>query len=367
MGVHTATTNLSPRLSAGRVLVGLLLVAAMFVQMEKPASASIYDRDTCRKVESGPKGPRGDYVSIHRKNWLNGATLLYRDHRRIRFFTTEGIRSHMGWRGQSREIRCSPVTVRDVDRIVIKVKRTSRHALVIDQSGRGLRSNPGSRPEFQGPGGPFSPGASGKGIRIEMKGQSPRRGDASYLLFAGSRRADHVYLSRTAGLISLRSRSVNRRLGELLGFNADKVHVLLGPGDDLMEAGGLGPDPDFNSFDLRAWGGKGDDRLLGHEGRDRNFIGGPGDDLLDGRAGDDRDTGNSFGLVGGSGDDVILGGSGNDWIEGESGFDTIRPGSGEDQVYEEDGQFDLIDCGFNPLAYIVFDASLDELVNCVEP
>lgn len=358
------TGRASRRGTTGRVLLAVLL-AAVAAQTAAPASAGFNDRDTCRVVHSGKSGPKGDFVVVHRTNGYAGATVLYRDRHRIRFFTSEGIPRHEGWRSRTSEIGCGPVAVRDIDRIVIRMKPRARRALVIDQSGRGLRSAPHRPSELRGPGGPFAPGASGRGIRVEFANR-PR--SPSYLIYAGSDRSERVYVSRDSGLISLRARSAaGRPLGRLVGFNGRQVVLSLGGGDDLMEASGLGPDPsDYGDFYFQAFGGKGDDRLLGHEGRDLNFEGGAGDDLIRGRGGDDRDTGSGYGLKGGSGDDTIFGGAGDDWIEGDSGRDDVLPGPGEDVIFMDDGERDVVDCESDSLDYVVFDESLDQLIGCFD-
>ena len=83
-------------------------------------------------------------------------------------------------------------------------------------------------------------------------------------------------------------------------YAAAVVHA--GPGDDFVKVNG------------RAYGGAGDDRLLGMGTNDR-LSGGPGRDILNGGYGVDR----------------LDGGAGSDWLDGGARSDLcIRPASGVD-------------------------------------
>lgn len=87
-----------------------------------------------------------------------------------------------------------------------------------------------------------------------------------------------------------------------------------------------GNDVFVNSTDLPviAYGGDGDDQLVGGSAVDQLF-GGDGNDSLFGNDGDDL-------LYGGNGDDFLDGGNGGDRIRGEDGADTIFGGAGDDPL-----------------------------------
>jgi Ca2+-binding RTX toxin-like protein len=106
--------------------------------------------------------------------------------------------------------------------------------------------------------------------------------------------------------------------------------------------GGTGGDED-RLVDLEgAFGGWGDDVLLGSPGPDELggsvgsdvVLGHSGDDRLDGGQGADRVEGGdgSDVLDGGPQDDVLDGGGGDDAIEASGGLDTLRGGDGADRL-----------------------------------
>lgn len=100
-----------------------------------------------------------------------------------------------------------------------------------------------------------------------------------------------------------------------------------------------------------AWGGSGDDRLIGNNaanvlvggsGKDQ-LYGGRGADILDGEGGNDRLYGNNGNdlllgggqrdrLFGGRGHDDLLGGNGKDRLAGGGGRDTLDGGGGNDRL-----------------------------------
>ena len=81
---------------------------------------------------------------------------------------------------------------------------------------------------------------------------------------------------------------------------------------------------DLRSLIENAWGGSGDDDILGNAGSN-GLDGGDGNDTVSGGAGDDV-------LDGGAGNDLIYGGPGNDDIRGGDGNDTIYGNAGDDQM-----------------------------------
>jgi len=102
-------------------------------------------------------------------------------------------------------------------------------------------------------------------------------------------------------------------------FNANLVKKLIFNGGD-------GNDSFVNTTSLQttAYGGNGNDSLIGGNGNDFLF-GGAGDDTLYGGSGNDflkGDSGNDF-LYGMDGDDSLNGGAGRDLLDGGAGNDTL--------------------------------------------
>jgi hypothetical protein len=105
-----------------------------------------------------------------------------------------------------------------------------------------------------------------------------------------------------------------------------------------------------------AWGGAGNDRLVGGTGRDW-LMGEAGVDFLFGQEGNDILSGGGdadyieggFGrdsLSGGSGDDVMLGGADVDRLYGQWGNDRLDGGAGYDYLYGQSGSDTLYDDRF---------------------
>jgi len=87
----------------------------------------------------------------------------------------------------------------------------------------------------------------------------------------------------------------------------------------------------ISDYDMRLFGGDGDDLIIAGSGND-TLVGGAGNDLLFG------------GVVPGDGGDVIQGDAGRDFILGHGGADTIDAGAGEDLVIAGELHFDnLVD------------------------
>ena len=97
-----------------------------------------------------------------------------------------------------------------------------------------------------------------------------------------------------------------------------------------------GNDKFTNNVDLpsKAYGGSGDDTLIGGANVDK-FYGGYGNDALRGNGGDDTLHGDkgSDNVIGGDGDDTIRGGDGNDTLSGGSGEDSLRGDAGDDRMF----------------------------------
>lgn len=141
------------------------------------------------------------------------------------------------------------------------------------------------------------------------------------------------------------------------------VNVKLGAGDDCL-FNDLGQGDGYSYGQIRVFGEKGDDRIVGSEYRsvDDQFFGGDDDDYLSGGLGNDILIGDNVTLAadgktvksvwgtgndeiyGGDGDDYIDGAAGNNELYGDDGHDKIYAGAGNDYVRGGDGN-DVINAG----------------------
>lgn len=109
-------------------------------------------------------------------------------------------------------------------------------------------------------------------------------------------------------------------------YGGDGVDLIYGEGqDDFIHVG----DFNFSAQIEIAYGGAGDDVVLGSTGAD-TLYGDGGGDILKGREGADS-------LYGGFKSDVLKGGSGADYLDGGKGDDVIRGGDGDDLIFGGDG------------------------------
>jgi RTX calcium-binding nonapeptide repeat (4 copies) len=128
--------------------------------------------------------------------------------------------------------------------------------------------------------------------------------------------------------------------------------IWLGARDDRLQVGNV----DGAEY-YRAYGGRGDDLLLGGKGYDR-FFGGPGADLIRTRGGrrhpflpsryptnDARGGPGKDRIFGGPAKDWLNGGPGRDYVFGGRGRDQIGGGPGNDTIHSRDGCRDGISCG----------------------
>jgi Ca2+-binding RTX toxin-like protein len=105
------------------------------------------------------------------------------------------------------------------------------------------------------------------------------------------------------------------------------------------------------SFAQRAYGGGGNDSLIGWTGDDE-FHGGTGDDNIQGYIGNDRlygDDGNDT-ITGGDGNDLLNGGAGDDQVFGENNDDYIIASAGTDRLGGNDGT-DTVDFSEAPAGF----------------
>ncbi|WP_343565533.1 DUF5801 repeats-in-toxin domain-containing protein, partial [Kiloniella sp. b19] len=99
--------------------------------------------------------------------------------------------------------------------------------------------------------------------------------------------------------------TVNRETGTTFNGDNDANLIILGDGNDTVEA---------RQGDDTVFGGAGEDTLIGNIGDDL-LIGGADNDTLEGRLDDDI-------MIGGAGDDILRGGAGSDVFVGGAGDDT---------------------------------------------
>ena len=161
------------------------------------------------------------------------------------------------------------------------------------------------------------------------------------LVVTGTRKDDQIVLSVNRADLTASPKVDVTVNGALLGTFAvadlaGGVRVYAGRGDDTVLANQL---YDVWAVTLTAFGGKGNDTLVGSTlgdalhgaGGDDSLWGGDGDDALFG--GRDADT-----LVGEYGDDDLSGGAGDDVLYGEAGADHLTGGGGvADQLYGGEG------------------------------
>ena len=118
-------------------------------------------------------------------------------------------------------------------------------------------------------------------------------------------------------------------VGDLTGTEVEKVVFKGGKGNDVLDAR-------ESSTTIEAFGGKGDDLLLGGSAEDR-FYAGAGDDIVVGQRGDDT-------AFLGKGNDRFVwnNGDGSDFINGGKGFDITQvngaDGAGDEFDLRQDGR-----------------------------
>ncbi len=111
-----------------------------------------------------------------------------------------------------------------------------------------------------------------------------------------------------------------------------------GAGDDELVGGTAGDLLDGGSGNDRLSGGNGEDHLAGGDGVD-DLAGGAGGDTLDGGTGRDQLDGGSGDdvLTGGADSDALYGGAANDALDGGSSDDVLDGGVGDDVLNGSDG------------------------------
>lgn len=146
--------------------------------------------------------------------------------------------------------------------------------------------------------------------------------DAAYTIWDGGgidmldgrHLSSDLTLRLTAGEFSSANAGITDHFAIAYGTTIENAYG--GTGDDLI----IG-----NDVANRLQGGAGDDTLLG-AGGDDILVGEAGADNLDGEAGNDR-------LYGGDGDDTLAGGTGNDLLLGNDDSDTLYGDNGDDHLY----------------------------------
>jgi Ca2+-binding RTX toxin-like protein len=172
---------------------------------------------------------------------------------------------------------------------------------------------------------------------------------AGQLIITGTNGDDVITISTTASdrnTILIEDNGVPTEIDlRNLAFDIRSIHVDgeeddFGAGNDLIEFNG-----DFGKIHIaiEAFGGGGDDTLIGSQGNDY-LSAGAGDDSLVGNAGNDY-------LFGADGDDIIEGVAGNDLADGADGFDTISGGAGGDSIRGGAGDDSINSGGGNDVIY----------------
>lgn len=116
----------------------------------------------------------------------------------------------------------------------------------------------------------------------------------------------------------------NARLNDgTTGKSFERYSVSFGSGNDKIASVG-------SALSMQAYGGDGNDTLLGTNGDYDWLSGGNGNDSLTGNGGHDN-------LDGGLGDDTMIGGAGNDTFNDYGGTNIIDGGAGNELVYVDDG------------------------------
>ena len=162
------------------------------------------------------------------------------------------------------------------------------------------------------------------------------------LILHGTHRDDTAVVSTDNNQIVVQLNNLNQN------FDASQVQ-------QIMFQGRRGDDSFNNTTDLPsiAWGGRGDDTLIGGSANDEidggagndNLQGNGGSDQLRGRRGADNLQGGAGqdGAHGGRGNDAIDGGEDNDSIQGDRGKDVIDGGVGDDNIDAGKGRDNVTD------------------------
>ncbi len=343
------------RHAALAVLAVVVLGGATPATAGQRDSAQAHSRaaESCRFLEKGPPGPRGDVLEVNPGAYP--VIELYREGRRIRVFEVQTIAFY---RDAIPLRNCSGATVANIDRIHISAPR----ALVVNLSGRKI-SVDGRGPTRRSAGGPLGPGATREshGSEIEVT-MAPSKFDSFGFVYLGSRRADSISVGRLASggvganldvgadgghpdldVIRPSPHAQNVRGGNVLFVGFGGSDRFDGGGKDRPYARPLERDSQFTLV-----GGRGDDVLLGHPGWD-TMQAGAGRDLLRGGRGNDGEPCCGGGLEDGAGDDRVYGGPGVDVLGSPGdvgpGNDVIFGGPGGDVFYQHDGSRDVVNCG----------------------
>ena len=334
--------------------------------MPTSSEASGIDRSTtCAVREHGDLGNRGNFMLIRVPKKQNVYLLTYRD--RIVFLTDIRTFFHVYWRFSSHEVHCrgKGATVKSIDEIRIKAPRDWAGAVIIDQSGIGISPRQDAKSEFAGSGGPFLPGASGRGVKVSILGPTPEESLGSSVAVIGSDRPDHFRLKSRGQFVTLYEGDGKDRHPLISNWvSGGWVTLTGGGGNDYLTGRHLGSDRWIRRMALNLFGGSGDDRVLGHHGKDERIAGGPGDDFLWGGEGNDGDTGNGYGFFAGPGNDLVYAGPGDDDIRLGSGSDKAWGGSGDDDFYAVDSEKDWVYCGGQSEDRVLLDLGLDVPSKC---
>ena len=123
-------------------------------------------------------------------------------------------------------------------------------------------------------------------------------------------------------------------LAALIGYDARRATVTI-TGSGLADAAEVSQLPS-GQYQVKTWDARSQAaQLLPNGLRKIVFYGGDGNDWFK------NDTAVPVEAWGGLGDDTLVGGSGNDWLEGQAGNDTLFGGAGNDRLYGWTGDDNL--------------------------
>jgi RTX calcium-binding nonapeptide repeat (4 copies) len=232
----------------------------------------------------------------------------------VRLLAVDGRIEYADLRDNSRQGRCGKATVRNTDRVRVTEAMAGTSRLQFDQQLQ--RFGPGRTAE--------STGVS----EIEVH--------------LGTVRDVWLMGRDVREVVTIGTKGVNLNGdgdADLIGSSLVRITVFLFDGEDNLSAGGGHGTRDAwlptSGGWLAAYGGDGNDVIVGTRRRDY-LYGGLGDDRLTGSGGKDD-------IFGDEGNDRISAGSGADYVDPGYGSDSVNSGSGDDFISAADYTVDSID------------------------
>ena len=300
----------------GGVAIAALALAGLVAAGGGSSAVAGSAGTTCAYAESGPAGPRGNYLQVHQPA-PSGIVTISRSGRRI--MVSE--RGTVGCTGRA-------ATVDNVDRIFLLSDSSRRLVLNMRTGGLG-------------------PGASEKGAGADIEvflrvaggsGRQPVR-----LTVLAGKGPNVVTFGRAAGSEQFNLNARRERLDdtdvyiESIDYSSSLFLSGLGAGENTIDGRGPGR---LRPSMLTGWFhiGPGDNRIYASSGGGSHLHTDEGSDLL--VAGPNGDT-----LIGRAGRDRLLGANGVDRMSPGPGRDFVDAGRGDDLIGNYDDDVDTIDCG----------------------